>query len=157
MKAVYEVLTVQRDFGNREDRKKARLKYTVDKYGADFLREEIEKRAGFKLLPARKVVFTERADYYGWEKNHEGNWYYTLFIENGRVLDDESIKLKSGLLKVAETGKANFRFTCNQNLILSDIKASDKKLIEKIWLNMVSSGIPIQQRLFARTPWLVLP
>jgi len=138
MKAIYEVLTVQRDFGNREDRKKARLKYTVDKYGVDFLREEIEKRAGFKLLPAREVVFTERADYYGWEKNHEGNWYYTLFIENGRVLDDESIKLKSGLLKVAETGKANFRFTCNQNLILSDIKASDKKLIEKI---LVEYGI----------------
>jgi len=132
MKAIYEVLTVQRDFGNREDRKKARLKYTVDKYGADFLKEEIEKRAGFKLLPAREVVFKERTDYYGWEQNHEGNWYYTLFIENGRVTDDESIKLKSGLLKVAETGKANFRFTCNQNLILSDIKTSDKALIEKI-------------------------
>ncbi|HSB93691.1 MAG TPA: assimilatory sulfite reductase (NADPH) hemoprotein subunit [Flavitalea sp.] len=138
MKAIYEVLTVQRDFGNREDRKKARLKYTVDKYGADFLREEIEKRAGFKLLPAREVVFTERTDYYGWEQNHEGNWYYTLFIENGRVTDDEKIKLKSGLLKIAETGKANFRFTCNQNLILSDIKTDDKAEIESV---LVEYGI----------------
>jgi sulfite reductase (NADPH) hemoprotein beta-component len=138
MKAIYEVLTVQRDYGNREDRKKARLKYTVDKYGADFLKEEIEKRAGFKLLPARDVVFKERTDYYGWEQNHEGNWYYTLFIENGRVLDDEKIKLKSGLLKIAETGKATFRFTCNQNLILSDIATSDKALIDKL---LVEYGI----------------
>ena len=98
----------------------------------------MRKRAGLKLLPAREVVFKERTDYYGWEQNHEGNWYYTLFIENGRVLDDESIKLKSGLLKIAETGKANFRFTCNQNLILSDIKTSDKALIEKI---LVEYGI----------------
>lgn len=132
MKAVYEILTVQRDYGNREDRKKARLKYTVDKFGIDFLREEVEKRAGFKLLPAKKIQFTERKDYYGWEQNHEGNWYYTLFIENGRVLDDEAIQLKTALLKIAETGKANFRFTCNQNLILSDISKADKKLIEDL-------------------------
>lgn len=132
LKAVYEILTVQRDYGNREDRKAARLKYTVDKYGVDFYREEVERRAGFKFEPARPYTFTERKDYYGWEKNHEGLWYYTLFIENGRVLDDEQVKLKSALLEVAETGKANFRFTCNQNLILSDIRDADKPVVEEI-------------------------
>lgn len=132
MKAVYEVLTVQRDYGNRSDRKFARLKYTVDKYGVDFLRSEIEKRAGFKLEEPRPFSFSERRDYYGWEQNHEGRWYYTLFIENGRVLDDEGLKLKSALLEIAETGKANFRFTCNQNLILSDIREEDRPAIAAI-------------------------
>ena len=132
MKAIYEVLTVQRDFGNREDRKQARLKYTVDKYGVDFYRNEVEKRTGFKFDAPRPFTFTERKDYYGWEQNHEGLWYYTVFIENGRVLDDEQLKLKTALLEVAETGKANFRFTCNQNLILSDIKDFDKETIEAI-------------------------
>lgn len=132
MKAVYEILTVQRDFGNREDRKKARLKYTLDKYGVDFFVQELEKRIGFKLEPAKPFEFTERRDYYGWEKNHQGLWYYTLFIENGRVLDENNFNLKTALLKIAETGKANFRFTCNQNLILSDIKEGDKKEIESI-------------------------
>lgn len=132
MKAIYEILTVQRDFGNREDRKKARLKYTLDKYGVDFFVQELEKRTGFKLEPARPFAFTERRDYYGWEKNHQGLWYYTLFIENGRVLDEGNFLLKTALLKIAESGKANFRFTCNQNLILSDIKENDKEEIESI-------------------------
>ncbi len=132
MKAVYEILTVQRDYGNREDRKKARLKYTLDKYGVDFFKEEVEKRIGFKLEPARPFKFQERRDYYGWEKNHEGLWYYTLFIENGRVLDTDDLKMKTALLLIAESGKANFRFTCNQNLILSDIKEEDKASVEAI-------------------------
>ncbi|MGZ5254548.1 MAG: assimilatory sulfite reductase (NADPH) hemoprotein subunit [Flavitalea sp.] len=138
MKTVYEILTVQRDYGNREDRKKARLKYTLDKYGVEFFKEEVEKRIGFKLDPAREFKFTERKDYYGWEQNHEGLWYYTLFIENGRVLDTDELKLKTALLLIAETGKANFRFTCNQNLILSDIKPEDKDAVDSL---MKSYGV----------------
>ena len=132
LKAIYEILTIQRDYGNRSDRKLARLKYTVDNVGLDWFREELERRVGFKLEKEKPVIFNERKDYYGWEKNHEGLWYYTVFVENGRVLDDEQVALKSALLEVAKTGKANFRFTCNQNLILSDIKEEDKKLVNEI-------------------------
>ena len=132
LKAVYEVLTIQRDYGNRSDRKIARLKYTVDRLGLDWWKEELAKRTGFELEEARPFTFTSRRDYYGWEQNHEGLWYYTLFIENGRVLDEGTYRLKSALLEVAETGKANFIFTCNQNLILGDITKKDKKTIEKI-------------------------
>ena len=132
LKAIYEILTIQRDYGNRSDRKLARLKYTVDNVGLDWFREELERRVGFKLEKEKAVIFNERKDYYGWEKNHEGLWYYTVFVENGRVLDDENVALKSALLEVARTGKANFRFTCNQNLILSDIKEEDKKVVNEI-------------------------
>lgn len=132
LKAIYEILTIQRDYGNRSDRKLARLKYTVDRLGSDFFREEIGRRAGFELEDARPFTFTDRKDYYGWEQNHEGLWYYTVFVENGRVLDDEKVALKSALLEVAKTGKANFRFTCNQNVILSDIQKEDKPVIQEI-------------------------
>lgn len=132
LKAVYEILTIQRDYGNRSDRKIARLKYTVDRLGLDWWKEELARRTGFKLEPAKPFEFEQRKDYYGWEKNHEGLWYYTVFIENGRVLDDENILLKSALYEVAKTGKANFIFTCNQNLILGDIKAADKEEINAI-------------------------
>jgi sulfite reductase (NADPH) hemoprotein beta-component len=131
-KAVYEILTIQRDYGNRSDRKLARLKYTVDKFGTDWFRKELETRAGFNLEDAKPFTFIDRKDYYGWEQNHEGFWYYTVFVENGRVLDDEQVALKSALLEVAKTGKANFRFTCNQNVILSDIHKEDKKQIQEI-------------------------
>ncbi|MDP9958680.1 assimilatory sulfite reductase (NADPH) hemoprotein subunit [Chryseobacterium lathyri] len=138
LKAVYEIITVQRDFGNRNDRKLSRLKYTIDKLGIDGYRTEVEKRCGFNFEPAREFKFEQRKDRYGWVKNHEGKWFYTLFVEHGRVLDTEEYPLKSGLLKIAETGKANFRFTCNQNLILSDILEEDKAEIESL---LKESGI----------------
>ncbi len=132
LRAVYEVLTVQRDYGNRSDRKLARLKYTVDKYGVEWFKQEVEKRAGFELEPAKPYQFESRKDHFGWKQNHEGLWYYTLFVESGRVLDDEQVAMKTALLEVAKTGKANFRFTCNQNLILSDIREADKAAIDAI-------------------------
>lgn len=132
LKAVYEIVTIQRDYGNRSDRKLARLKYTVDKYGIDWYRNELENRCGFAIEAAKPFVFTQRGDYYGWSQSHDGLWHYTVFIENGRVLDDENIALKTALLEVAKTGKANFRFTCNQNLILSDIDKKDKETIQTI-------------------------
>jgi sulfite reductase (NADPH) hemoprotein beta-component len=132
LKAVYETITIQRDHGNRSDRKLSRLKYTIDKMGVAAFKEELEKRCGFTLENAKPYTFSERKDYYGWHQNHEAKWYYTVFIENGRVLDDEKVPLKTALLEVAKTGKANFRFTGNQNVILGDIAAADKKEIEKI-------------------------
>lgn len=132
LKVVYEIITVQRDFGNRSDRKQARLKYTIDKLGVDRYREEVEKRCGFKLEPARPYQFTMRQDRYGWVQDYKGKWHYTVFVENGRVLDDEKIKLKEGLYKIAELGKCNFHFTTNQNVILSDIAPKDKAAIEKL-------------------------
>ena len=132
LKAIYEILTVQRDFGNRSDRKLARLKYTIDRYGIEWFKSELEKRTGFSLEEARPYKFTQRTDYFGWHQNDIGLWYYTVFVENGRILDDEQIKLKSALLEVAKTGKANFRFTCNQNLILSDIDSKDKIGVQNI-------------------------
>ncbi|MGN7756114.1 NADPH-dependent assimilatory sulfite reductase hemoprotein subunit [Chryseobacterium sp. 22532] len=138
LKAVYEIITVQRDFGNRSDRKLSRLKYTIDKLGIDGYRTEVEKRCGFSFEPAREFKFEQRKDRYGWVQNHEGKWFYTLFVEHGRVLDTDEYPLKSGLLKIAETGKVNFRFTCNQNLILSDISQNDKAEIEVL---LKESGI----------------
>ncbi len=129
LKAVYEIVTIQRDYGNRSDRKMARLKYTVDKYGVDWFLKEIENRTGFAIQEPRPYTLQTRADYYGWTQSHDELWHYTMFIENGRVLDDENVLMKTALLEIAETGKANFRFTCNQNLILSDITQQDKETI----------------------------
>jgi sulfite reductase (NADPH) hemoprotein beta-component len=132
LKAVYEVLTIQRDYGNRSDRKLARLKYTLDNLGVDWFKSELEKRTGFPLAPAKSYEFTHRKDYFGWHPSEAGLWYYTVFVENGRVADNDKVSLRSALLEVAKTGKANFRFTCNQNVILADINEENKPMIDKI-------------------------
>lgn len=132
LKAVHGIMTLQRDHGNRSDRKLARLKYTIDRFGVPAFIGELEKRIGFQLEPAKPYTFTERKDHYGWERNHLGRWYYTVFVENGRVLDDEKLPLKTALFEIAKTGKANFRFTGSQNVILSDIEEKDKPEIEEL-------------------------
>jgi sulfite reductase (NADPH) hemoprotein beta-component len=132
LKTIYEIVTVQRDFGNRSDRKLARLKYTVDKLGVEKYKEEVEKRTGFALAPARPYTFDKRIDYYGWHKSDTGLWYYTLFVENGRVLDDEKLAMKTALLEIAKTNTCNFLFTSSQNIIIADVTAADKETINKI-------------------------
>ncbi|MES2431049.1 MAG: NADPH-dependent assimilatory sulfite reductase hemoprotein subunit [Bacteroidota bacterium] len=132
LRTIYEILTVQRDFGNRTDRKLARLKYTVDKLGVDKFKEEVEARIGFKLAPAKPFEFTERKDIYGWKKSNKGLWYYTVFVENGRVLDDEQVALKTALLEVAKLNKCNFMFTATQNIIISDVADKNKAAIEEV-------------------------
>lgn len=132
LKVIYEILTIQRDYGNRSDRKLARLKYTIDKLGVNWFKLELEKRIGFALEEAKPIAFTQRVDHFGWQTNAQGLWYYTVLVENGRVLDTETLPLKSALLAIAKTGLANFRFTCTQNLILSDIQADDKQTVHAI-------------------------
>jgi sulfite reductase (NADPH) hemoprotein beta-component len=132
LKTIYEIVTIQRDYGNRSDRSLARLKYTVDKMGIEWFKTEIARRTGLPLEKEKPFQFTERKDYYGWFQNSDKLWYYTPFIENGRVTDDEKIALKTALYEIAETRKLNFRFTTNQNVILSDISNDDKVSIEKI-------------------------
>jgi sulfite reductase (NADPH) hemoprotein beta-component len=132
LKTIYEIVTIQRDYGNRSDRSLARLKYTVDKMGIEWFKTEIENRTGFPLEKEKPFQFSDRKDYYGWFQNIDKLWYYTPFIENGRVTDDEKVALKTALYEIAATRKLNFRFTTNQNVILADIRDEDKKTIEKI-------------------------
>ncbi|MBN9283823.1 MULTISPECIES: NADPH-dependent assimilatory sulfite reductase hemoprotein subunit [unclassified Flavobacterium] len=125
LKAVYEVLTIQRDYGNRSDRKLSRLKYTVDKLGVDNFKKELEKRIGFALLPEESYAFTERNDRYGWQENYENKWFYTLFVEHGVIKSYQ----KQFLYELAQLQISDFRFTCNQNLILGEISAANKEKV----------------------------
>ena len=121
------VLIIHRDFGDRADRKHARLKYVVEERGVDWTRAEIEKRAGFKLGPARPYKFTTTADLYGWHPAADGKWFLTLFVETGRVKDAEGRRLKTALWQVAEQfPHLEFRLTTNQNIILANAVETDR-------------------------------
>jgi sulfite reductase (NADPH) hemoprotein beta-component len=154
LKTIYEIVTIQRDYGNRTDRSLARLKYTVDKMGIEWFKTEISSRTGFPLEKEKLFQFSDRKDYYGWFQNHDHLWYYTPFIENGRVTDDEKVAMKTALYEIAETRKLNFRFTANQNVILADIREEDKAVIEailkKYHVDEYTSGIsPLRQNSMA--------
>ncbi len=127
------VLTIHRDFGDRADRKHARLKYVVAERGVDWVRAEIEKRAGFKLEPARPFKFTSTGDLYGWRQAVDGRWFLTLFVETGRVKDMEGHRLKTALRLVAEKfPEIEFRLSANQNVILANIAEEDRDAISEL-------------------------
>lgn len=128
LNAVYEVLTIQRDFGNRSDRKLSRLKYTVDKLGIENFRKELENRIGFDLKAPKPFEFTERTDRFGWLENHEGKWFYTLFVEHGVVKPNQ----KAFLYELSKLKISDFRFTCNQNLIIGEIAFKNKSVVESL-------------------------
>ena len=134
-----KIVLVQRDFGNRFDRKNARLKYTLDRLGVDKFIQELNVRLGYELKPAKPYHFISNGDTYGWEKGFDGKWHLTLFVEGGRVRDTEQFQLKTVLKKIAEIHDGDFRLTGNQNLIIANISVENKKSVEKI-LNEYSAG-----------------
>lgn len=123
------VVTTQRDYGDRENRKHARLKYTIDDRGLDWFRSEVERRLGWQLGEPRSFSFVGNGDVYGWQRSNDGLWHYTLFVENGRIQDVGGRQLMSGLRKIASLHKGDFRLTPNQNLIISNVRESDKERI----------------------------
>ncbi|WP_440870175.1 NADPH-dependent assimilatory sulfite reductase hemoprotein subunit [Staphylococcus shinii] len=126
-----KILTVQRDYGNREVRTNARFKYTVDRLGVDWIKNEINNRLGWKLEESRPYHFDDNGDRYGWTEG-SGQWHYTLFVQNGRVKDTEEYKLKTALRNIAEIHTGDFRLTPNQNLVIANVSADKKPEIEKI-------------------------
>ncbi len=123
------VLTIHRDFGNRADRKRARLKYVVAERGVDWTRREIEKRAGIMLEPAKPYKFTTTSDLYGWHKAVNGTWFLGLFVSMGRVKDAQ----KTALRQIAEKFSGiEFRLSANQNVILANVSDADKAGINSI-------------------------
>lgn len=127
-----QVLLIQRDTGNRQNRKQARLKYTIDKYwgGADKFRDELERRLGYKLQEARPFHFDTNTDEYGWKKDYLGRWHCTLWLENGRVIDEPGHPFRTGLRELARFHRGVFRLTPNQHIIVSEVDEADKPRIE---------------------------
>ncbi|MCH2175844.1 MAG: NADPH-dependent assimilatory sulfite reductase hemoprotein subunit [Lentisphaeria bacterium] len=131
VETMVRLVEIQRDFGDRVNRKHARFKYTIDDRGVEWLQEEFNKRASFDLLPIEEYEFTTNMDAYGWHQGVDGLWYLGLFIEHGRIHNKDDYELKTGLRELADLHICDFRLSGNQNLILGKISDADKnKVIE---------------------------
>jgi len=120
------VLTIHRDFGDRTDRKHARLKYVVAERGVEFMRHEVNQRAGITLAPSRPCQFTSTQDLIGWQKAVDGSWFLGLFVDMGRLKDAQ----KRALREVAEKfPQLEFRLTANQNVIIANVSRADKPAV----------------------------
>ncbi|MDB4645306.1 NADPH-dependent assimilatory sulfite reductase hemoprotein subunit [Akkermansiaceae bacterium] len=123
-----KVLLVQRDFGDRTNRKHARLKYTIDDRSAEWFLERVNEYLGYDLEPAREFKFDDNGDRFGWVEDHQGNFHLNLFIDGVRVRDEA----RTGLRKIAEIHKGDFRLTGNQNLIIARVSPAERPAIEAL-------------------------
>jgi sulfite reductase (NADPH) hemoprotein beta-component len=126
------VLTTQRDYGDRHNRKHARLKYTIEDKGIDWFRGEVEQRSGIKFQPARDFKFITIEDPHGWHECADGTWFYGLHILSGRVVDRPDWPMKTALREIAQIHAGDFRLTPSQNLTISGVTTEQKPVIEGI-------------------------
>ncbi|MCB1444519.1 MAG: NADPH-dependent assimilatory sulfite reductase hemoprotein subunit [Rhizobiaceae bacterium] len=142
------VMRVQRDYGDRVDRGRARFKYTVDDKGLDWIKAEIEARLGFALAAARPFDFSSNGDRLGWQAGEDGKEHCTLFIENGRVINRDGFPTMDGLREIARIHEGTFRITPNQNLVIADIPAGGRPRIEALMmrygLDRLNRGSPLR-------------
>ncbi len=126
------IVTIQRDHGDRTERKHARFKYTLDDHGLDWLHTEFASRAGFPLAPARPFAFTHNGDQLGWQQTSDGLWHLGLFIQNGRVADNPAAKQLTGMREIARILSGEIRLTPNQNVIIANVAEADREAIDAL-------------------------
>jgi sulfite reductase (NADPH) hemoprotein beta-component len=149
------VVTVQRDFGDRTNRRHARLKYTIEDRGLPWFVGELEKRIGFALEPARPFSFEHSGDLFGWRQGHDGRWHLTLHIESGRVADNGDARHLTGLRQIARVHSGDFRLTPNQNLIVAGVRGEQRQvqvidaLVEAHRLDGFRSATPLRRAALA--------
>jgi sulfite reductase (NADPH) hemoprotein beta-component len=127
-----KVVMVQRDFGCRTERKHARMKYTVDDHGPEWILAKLNEYLGYELGPVREFKFEDNGDRYGWVEGVNGKWNLTLFIQGGRVLDTPSYPMRTGLREIAKIHDGDFRLTANQNLMIANVSPEKRPEIEKL-------------------------
>ncbi|MGA0368347.1 MAG: NADPH-dependent assimilatory sulfite reductase hemoprotein subunit [Kiritimatiellia bacterium] len=128
-----KIMTIQRDYGCRDNRKHARFKYTIDDYGLDFIVDELNKRCGYEIQPAKPFEFIRNGDTYGWTRGINGKHFLTLFIEGGRVKDTKQSKWMTALREVAQScPEVDFRLSGNQNMLIGNVSDADKKKVDEI-------------------------
>jgi sulfite reductase (NADPH) hemoprotein beta-component len=127
-----KVVLVQRDFGDRTERKHARLKYTVDDHGPEWFLAKVNEYLGYELGPVRDFTFEDNGDRYGWVDGVNGKSNLTMFIQNGRVLDTPQYPMRTGLREIAKVHDGDFRLTANQNLVIANVSPEKRPEIERL-------------------------
>lgn len=124
------IVTVQRDYGDRQNRRHARMKYVVAERGIPWFRAEVERRLGHSLQDPRPVSWHKTEDHLGWHQQGDGRWFVGIYIENGRVKDVGEARLRQGLRAVVDEFRPGVRLTAHQNILLTDIPDEQRSVVE---------------------------
>ncbi len=144
------IVKVQRDFGDRADRKRARLKYLIADRGLDWFRGKVVEYLGETLAPPLPIQVTDHDDHIGWFAQGDGKWFYGLNVENGRILDRDGFRLKTALREVCQRLRPGIRFTAHQSILFCDLEESDRPVLEHI---LREHGVPLSEDISTVRRW----
>jgi len=123
---VETIVMIQRDYGDRQNRKHARMKYVVEERGIAWFRAELERRLGHSVQDPRTISWHDVEDHLGWHTQDDGRWFLGLYVENGRIKDDDTMQLRSGLRHAIEEFRPNIRLTAQQNILFTDLAETQR-------------------------------
>lgn len=126
------IIGIQRDHGNRKNRKQARMKYLIHEWGLEKFEKELVDRIGFELAPFRELPDFDLDLYLGWNQQSDGNWFLGVSVENGRIKDEGDLQLKTALRKVVRKYEPGVRLTPNHNVLLTDVEEQHKEDINEL-------------------------
>jgi sulfite reductase (ferredoxin) len=146
------VVKVQRDFGNRADRKVARLKYLIADRGIDWFRGQVESYFGQALRDCEPDEVHEHNDHIGWEPQGDGLWFYGFNVENGRLYDNDSRQWKSALREICSELNPGIRLTAHQSILFTDVAESNRSRLEQI---IKKHGLPLSEEVSTVRRWSI--
>jgi sulfite reductase (ferredoxin) len=126
------VIKVQRDFGNRADRKTARLKYLIHNWGLEQFKSKVDEYFGSVLPEPHPADVHGFDDHIGWHEQGDGKLFYGLNVENGRIQDHDEFRLKTALREICRTIKPGIRLTAHQSILFTDVAPGDRERLESI-------------------------
>jgi len=132
VQAIQNVASIYRDFGNRNDRKQARLKYLIGEKGIDWFQAEMKERSDFDIQPFREIPQVDNEDWLGPHKQDDDHWFYGVFVENGRILDNEKSKNQTAFREIVEQLGVGVTFTAQQSLLFTGLKEDQVPALEAI-------------------------
>ncbi|XZE36576.1 NADPH-dependent assimilatory sulfite reductase hemoprotein subunit [Pirellulaceae bacterium SH501] len=146
------VVKVQRDFGYRDDRKRARLKYLIHDKGIEWFRSKVEEYYGSKLADCTEDDVTEHNDHIGWDEQGDGRWFYGFNVENGRLYDDENRAWKAALRDICTELQPEIRLTAHQSIIFCNIEEKDKARLSSL---IKKRGLPLSEEISNVRRWSI--
>lgn len=144
------IIRVFRDFGNRSDRKRARLKYLIADWGLERFRAEVEAHVGSPLMPPRPETVWSVDLHLGWHDQGDGRWFYGLNVENGRIRDHNGLRLKTSLRAVCRTWQPGVHLTPQQNLLLTDLAEEHRAQVDEVFRR---HGVPASETVSRVRQW----
>ena len=129
---VKAIVATQRDYGDRTNRRHARMKYLVHDWGVDKFKAKVESYFGKEFKPYKKLPAWQYQDFLGWYEQGDGNWFFGIGVENGRVKDEGAFQLKTALREIVQQLNLPMRLSPNHNIILYEISSEQKATVESI-------------------------